>query len=114
MDLSPIIESQPFEIDDLDTFHNEVGRVKSALGLEFEQTSDVVPHVFVLSTALPLTKNQWQIFTNWLAPLLAKESFVSAIQVIPGHPSLSSTVLIQKDGALTLRAIYPEPGQVNI
>lgn len=114
MDLSPIIESQPFEIDDLNTFHSQIGRIKSTLGLEFEQTSDVVPDVFVLKAKLPLTKAQWQSFANWLDPLLAKESFVSAIQVIPGHPSLSTSVLIQKDGALTLRAIYPEPNQVSI
>lgn len=114
MDLSPIIESQPFEIDDLITFRSQSGRIKSTIGLELKEISDVVPNVFVLSAELPLTKTQWQTFANWLDPLLAKESFVSAIQVIPGHPSLSSTVLIQKDGSLTLRAIYPEPGQVNI
>lgn len=114
MDLSPIIESQTFEIDDLNTFHSQIGRVKNRLGLEVEQTSDVVPDVFTLSADLPLTKTQWQNFANWLAPLLAKESFVSAIQVIPGHPSLSSSVLIQKDGSLTLRAIYPKPNQMGI
>lgn len=114
MDLSPIIESQPFEIEDLNTFHSQIGRIKSTLGLEFEQISDVVPDVFMLKAELPLTKTQWQTFANWLDPLLAKESFVSAIQVIPGHPSLSSCVLIQKDGTLTLRAIYPEPNQVSI
>ena len=114
MDLSPIIESQPFEIHDLNTFHSQTGRIKSTLGLEFKQTSDVVPDVFTLSAELPLTKTQWHTFTNWVAPLLAKESFVSAIQVIPGHPSLSSTVLIQKDRSLTLRAIYPQPSQAVI
>lgn len=114
MDLSPIIESQPFEIDDLTTFRSQRGRIKNTIGLELKEISDVVPNVFVLSSELPLTKTQWQTFANWLDPLLAKESFVSAIQVIPGHPSLSSTVLIQKDGSLTLRAIYPEPGQVSI
>lgn len=114
MNLSPIIESQPFEIDNLNTFHSQIGRIKSTLGLEFEQSSDVVPDVFTLGAALPLTKTQWQTFTAWITPLLAKESFVSAIQVIPGHPSLSSSVLIQKDGALTLRAIYPQPNQAVI
>lgn len=114
MDLSPIVESQPFEIDDLNTFHSQIGRIKNTLGLEVEQTSDVVPDVFTLSADLPLTKTQWQSFANWLAPLLAKESFVSEIQVIPGHPSLSSSVLIQKDGTLTLRAIYPKPNQMGI
>lgn len=114
MDLSPIIESQPFEIDDLNIFHSQIGRIKNTLGLEVKQTSDVVPDVFTLSADLPLTKTQWQSFANWLAPLLAKESLVSAIQVIPGHPSLSSSVLIQKDRSLTLRAIYPEPNQVGI
>ena len=114
MDLSPIIESQPFEIDDLITFRSQSGRIKSSIGLEFKQSSDVVPDVFTLSAELPLTRTQWQTFTNWVAPLLADGSLISAIQVIPGHPSLSSTVLIQKDGSLTLRAIYPEPGQVSI
>lgn len=111
MDLSPIIESQPFEIDDLNAFRSQSGRIKSTIGLEFKQISDVVPDVFTLSAELPLTKTQWQTFTNWVAPLLAKESLISAIQIIPGHPSLSSSVLIQKDRSLTLRAIYPQPDQ---
>lgn len=114
MELSPIIESQPFEVDDLSTFHSQIGRIKSTLGLQFKQTSDVVPDVFVLRSDLPLTKTQWRIFTTWITPLLAEKSFISAIQVIPGHPPLSSSVLIGKDGSLTLRPIYPEMVQVSV
>ena len=68
---------------------------------------------FVLPRKLPREEAQCLIAADPELGATLAEQLQGALPAIAldGHPSLSTSVLIQKDGTLTLRAIYPQPNQ---